>query len=371
MMLRAGIRCVCGLAGAATLAATVVGCSDEIAGGLPVTAIGANLYARLETNHHAVLLSIVAPYNTVQLSTVPMDMNGNEWLPDHLTRAERDSLLEANPPEYLSQDEARVRVSANGLIQAVGTTTVTGTVRIIATRQLGNVTRADTTLVRVLNEPSPPRIKTFRLRPSDSLKVAGGSTLPMVLTALDSANNPILRVVTYARSSDADAVTIGSNSGGASGWNVTSVAGGSYRLGSARIQSQAYVYGIAVADTITMMNGHYIVRSSWIYSTTASNGTVSMQLSAPDVSVGPGGIVNWTNDTKLEPVSIEFDAPSTVLAAILPAQNTGGGNIIDIPFDSTLSITARSRYRRFLEPGIYTYRTNPYGLTGRVIVKGR
>lgn len=352
------------------IAATSVGCGDEFAGGLPATSDGANLYARLEMNHHAVLLSIVAPYDTVRLSAMPKDMDGNDWFPDHLTVTERDSLLAVNPPKYLSQDEARVRVGANGFLQAVGTTTATGTVRVIATRQLGNVTRADTTLVRILDEPSPPKIKTFRLRPTDSLKVASGSKLPMVLTALDSVNNPILRVVTYARSYNPTIIGIGIDEK-YSGWNVTSVYGGRHQLGTSQIISGAYVYGIVVADTITMMNGYPITRGSTIDASTANNGTVSLSLSSSNITIGPGGVVYWTNDTKLEPISIEFDDPSTVLAAILPAQNTGGGNIIDIPSDSTLTAITRTRFRRFLEPGLYIYRTNPYGSTGRVVVKDR
>ncbi len=368
MMRKSGIRWLCGL----TLVATAVGCNDALVGGLPVTSDGANLYGRLGMNHHAVLLSMVAPYNTVQLSTIPRDLDDNEWMPDHLTAAERDSVLAANPPRYLSQDETRVRVSADGLVRAVGTTTITGTVRVIATRQLGNVTRADTTLVRVLNEPSPHRIRTFRLRPADSLKVAAGSTLPVVLTALDSANTPISGVVTYARSSDADVISIvGSTNGGASGWNVTNVAGASNKLGSARIVSQAYVYGVAVTDTITVMNGYYITGSNTIYTATDNNGTVSLYLAGPDISIGPGGIIQWINDTRHEALSIEFDEPATALPALLPEQNTGGGNIILIPFDSTLSSIERSRFRRFLAPGVYTYRTNPYGVTGRVVVKHR
>lgn len=81
--------------------------------------------------------------------------------------------------------------------------------------------------------------------------------------------------------------------------------------------------------------------------------------------------MSWENGTKLEPISIEFDDPANVLAATAAAQNTGGGNIIDIPFDSTLASAARTRYRRFLEPGTYKYRTNPYGIIGQVVVKER
>ncbi len=349
------------------LAATA-SCSDDLVVAPPLLVDSPHLYARLEMNHHAVLLSVVAPYDTVQLTTTPRDFKGDAWQPINVTSVERDSLLQANPPVYVSQDSTRVKVTSTGLIRAVGVTNSTATVRVIATRQLGGVTRADTTLVRVRDVAVPPTITTFRLRPNDSTKVAANSNLPIVLTALDSDNNPIPGVVTYLKSNNPSVVSIGS-SDKYSGWNSTSVYGGRNELGTSRITSEAYVYGVSMVDTVTIRNGYPINGRFTMYSSRHADGTLLGSINRAAIQIGPGGVVTWVNNAKFADLTIEFENPLAALPTLAVSQNTGGGHIVDIPSDSLLSEDTRTRHRRFLQPGTYTFRTIPFGILGTVIVR--
>jgi len=324
-----------------------------------------SFYARLELNHHAILLSSVAPYDTVTLLTTPMTLNGDVWSPPGVSAAQRDSILNATPPVFVSADSSRVKVSPTGVVSVVRTTNA-ATVRIIATRQIGDVTRADTALVRVIENATPPVIDTFTIRP-DSAALANNEILVLALTAKDASGATIPDVVTYLRSSNPAIIGLGGTAG--AGHDVTFVKALRY-AGTVKITSSAYVYGKTVSDSFTL-NAKYPINSDvTIKLSRGQGGRMQWSLAKRELNMSKGGTVRWqyegdslllADSIALRPVSIVFERPDDALPAIPPAQNSGSGNIVNM-------IDNAGRYRRFLAVGRHKFTIQPVGIEGVVVV---
>ncbi len=345
------------------LLAASAACSPDIT--VPPAMQMQPFYARLELNHHAILLSSVSPYDTVTLLTTPMTLNGDVWFPVGVSDAERDAILNATPPVFVSADSSRVKVSPTGLVSVVRPTDA-GTVRIIASRQIGNVTRSDTALVRVIANATPPVIKTFTLRP-DSAAIANGEMLTLVLTAADPDGTPIPNVVTYLRSLNPSLVGIGGTAG--TGHNVLFVKALA-NTGSVKIRTNAYVYGKVVSDSFTVHVKHPVNSDVTIQVIRGEGGRMQWGLPKRELNMSRGGSVRWqyqgdslllADSISQRPVSIVFERPDDALPAIPTGQNSGGGNIVNM-------IDTTGRYRRFLAVGRHKFTIQPVGIEGFVVV---
>lgn len=326
-----------------------------------------DLYVRLEMNHRAVLLSTVAPYDTLQLKTIPFGDKDSIWKPTGLSQEDIDSIIKANPPTFISKDSSRIKVTNDGLIRAIKPTTNTGTVQVIATQQINNVTRACTTLVRALPIPNALPAESIVLSSVDTLKIAADLSVPLNVKVFDEADNLISNVVTYVRTSNPDIIRLGTSSVGKGAWNIASLRGGDGIIGKAKIRVNATVFGREVDAEIELRNGHRL--SNKLGSTINLNNRSGIYL--PPTTIAKGGIISWTNDTIAgipdKAVDVIFDDPSGVSAAPLAAQNSGSGNIHWPIGDRDQTIEQRTRYRQFNTPGIYPYRVSN-GLIGNVIV---
>src|SRR5881394_859856 len=107
------------------------------------------LYTSLTVDHPAITMSTVAPYDALQLTATPRDALGNP-------------MTGLPAPMYLSSDTTKVRVSADGMVTAVGT--VIG-VRVIATLVAGPVSHVDTALIDVTNTATPPKLASLSIQP--------------------------------------------------------------------------------------------------------------------------------------------------------------------------------------------------------------
>lgn len=321
-------------------------------------------YARLELNHHAILLSTVSPYDTVRLDTRPRTPTGELWIPSGYTAVEFDSVLLSNRASYISLDSSKVKVSSNGLVSAIAQTAANGTVGIVATWQFANVTRSDTAFVRVVNPPSQKPVHSYSCRP-DSMKIGNNSSIPLRQAAKDQDGSDILNVLSYVTTSDVTVIRVNGKQASVGNLNLSS----RKNTGAAHIRSEAYIYGITVIDTFTVNAGYPITGTFGIPYLLDSMNVLSIKFlnGYKTVNIGPGGTVSWnpTGDSLLiasNPITIIFDDPSTALPALAASQNSGGGNIAAINMST-------QRYRRFLHPGVYPFRVEPFGLVGTVVVK--
>ncbi len=355
---------------------TSAACSSD-ASFAPVLS-GADVYWSLRLNHHAVQLSLHPPHNTLKLETTMYTSSGSVFT----STATTDERAITESTVFVSRDSTKVGVAQDGTLSARAIQG--GAVFVVATKTFNGVSHSDSALVRVADISSSPVLNAFTVRPAvgDSAKVAvawpdvgfnaGRKGLPVSMK--DTAGLVLGGYAVYLSSSDPLIASVGTNPWVAAK-QVTAV-----RPGKVKIRAELWVYGVAMTDSFTFTVGYPI------------NSTISRffpidqagYLVRNHFDVGPGAIVSWENVTARtaisvqglggvisngQPVDIIFDDPINVLEASTGGVNTGSGNIIAIPSDSSLAFTDRVRYRRFLTPGTYPFRVMPFGTTGTVVVK--
>jgi hypothetical protein len=78
--------------------------------------------------------------------------------------------------------------------------------------------------------------------------------------------------------------------------------------------------------------------------------------------------MGFRNNTN-QPIDIIFDDPAKILGSSknTPSDLTAG-NILSLPGDTTLALTARTKYRKIPLPGTYEFHVEPGGATGTIII---
>lgn len=317
----------------------------------------AQLYWQLRLSQHAVQLSTVAPYDTVQLTVATLTPSG--------------AVFEGSDPStegavrWASLDSSKVLVSNDGRISARMATDFQ--VGVVASRQIGNVTHADTVQVRVVGAPVTQMLTTFRARPEppDSTRLETGGSREFELVTLDGDGQP-MDVMAYFSASDTSVAKFPDP------WYPSVVAG---RLGETLVTATTWVYGVAKTDTFTLSVGYAMVAYPGVQTLFAGR----IRQIGKNVVIGAGGEVGWTNSTAYydededeiiegQPFDVVFEHPEQALPSAHPENDSGGGNITAIPsdpFDPTVS----RRFRRFTQPGVYRYSIPQFGYTGTVIVR--
>jgi len=329
---------------------------------------GAKLYGSLTLNHRAINLSTAAPYDTIRLTATPRNLRGEP--------------LEGLPaPTFRSSDTVAVWVTPDGLVQARA---ATGGAQVIAEVVTGdNVRHADTAYVKVTSNPTPPKLASFSIAPEspeDSvwfmtsstmnwayvayglLQAAGISFEPILpLRALDSDGNPVLGLeVDYVSLAPAN-ISLDRRSG-----TVQSVFG---PPGKVTLIARTTAYGVAKADTTTVT-----VVAPMFHGFVLLEDEEGFRIEPTEVTLRAGGYVSWFNvSTTGTAVGITFDDPTDVEIAADLCTAFGGfmpafcedGDIAPF-FDEIPSLSVR--YRQFLEPGIYEFKTTVSGLKGRIRV---
>jgi hypothetical protein len=327
------------------------------------------LFWKLRLNENAVQLSTLAPYDTIRLIATPLTPSGTEWKPTGMSEAEAAAFLAANPIRFWSTDSTKVGVTADGLVKARAVTP--GLVRVIASRQIHNVTRADTVQVRVVATPGePPVLTTFGIQHvGDSNRVASERVASIRPTILDANDQPMSGVVAYYTSSDTNVIRV------ASPWSsAATVSFTARKVGKALITARTWVYGAVKTDTLTLSVGYPVFKTARIDKRTKPDGSLEFYLGTTVANIGPGGRLTWDNSTgglgqNGVELDIVFDDPTHVLPPDpVIAPDTLGGDILGIPSDTTLLASDRMRFRRFVKPGTYRYKVLPIGATGTVVV---
>lgn len=328
------------------------------------------LHRSVRVNLHAVQLSPVAPNNTVQLTATSYTPSGSELIP-----ADGETFP---PVEWFSTDSSKVKVTADGLVTAIDPTT--GVVRVIAARQVNNVTKADTCQVRVLLEPASRVFERLSILPLDSSRVAANTNKVLPAFAIDTADVQMNGVVAYFSTSDTAIAKI--TSIWSIGATTTSVTIGARKVGKVLVTATTWIYGVERTDTFTLNVGYPISAAVSIQRERQPDGSLLPRIPNTVNDIGIGGEVRFANATGRGPnvsnpvgymgipIDVIFDDPSVALPSMLAGQNTGGGNILAISGDTVTSTSAtRMLYRRFTRVGVHRYTVRPLGLTGAVTVR--
>ena len=346
--------------------AVLAGCGglEPVAPYSPITD-PAKLFMSLSIDHGAVNLSTAAPYDQLQLTATPRASGG---VP----------MTGLAAPTFRSSDTTKVWVSPDGLLQARDAAT---DIQVIAELTAdGNIRHADTALVNVTADPAPQMLDVFSLEPGN----AEGAVWPMIslqsifgqilftmatgqsfqpaysVRALDASGNAIPDLRIEYESLDPDTALVHPVFG-----HITLS-----QPGTARIVARTTAYGVSRADTtvftvtLPVINGVLIQPGRRGAPATAQPSTLTVR---------PGGYVTWPNLTQ-DSVSITFDDPTGATAieeycTAFGGEHCEGGDISNYMSVSPFALVDRStRGRQFLEPGTFTWRIEPLGITGRVIV---
>lgn len=347
-------------------AALLAGCGglEPVAPYSPISDPAA-LFMALTLDHKAINLALVEPYGELQLAATPRDARG-------------EPMSGLPSPTFHSSDTTRVWVTPDGLLQARQPgTNIDVIAELVAD---GNIRHADTATVNITASTTPPVLDRLSIEPLGGttewslipnqsiagqilfLLSSGRSFQPgLTVQALDATGTPMEGLALEYESLDPEIATIDPTTGSV----------GTKQPGEVRVAVSTTAYGVGKADTmaftVTLPAIHGVVIQPG-----ADNGPPTVEQTG--VVIRPGGYVFWINQSP-DSVNVIFDDPAS--AAQIEDICAGLGSIFPVfcdsgnipPFMSTTdNIFELARGRQFTEPGTYTFRIEPLGVTGRVIV---
>jgi hypothetical protein len=373
------------------------GCGGDSTG--PTTAPP---YRRVQLNHHAITLATVAPYDTIRLTTTPVDVNGTPVTTALLTK-----------PVYTTSDTS-ITIDSTGFVRVHRTGSDKLGIPVIATLQVGSgvssVTLADTAFVNVVNFASAadvPQLHALHLEP-----FAGDSARRPVVDALNqpglqSLDNALVTTATGAIIQKAVVRVVSSDSLIASVttplFSPEAPQVTTHAPGVVLLRAEATVFGTRLTDSLWYVVG-YPLRLICAYGTgeyflnadpTAGVSPVPATnvLSLGQLMVGQGGAVLWGNSivgTSHDSLDIQFDRTTGVGGVPTPIefQSIYGLQTIEIPaghdgnipafpaapqvdmfgFHTKLYDATTSKARVFTQAGTYQWHSTLQGIQGTVMV---
>lgn len=336
--------------GLAACAALTLACASDVSAPQPPD--GNQLYWALTLDHHAVALSTVAPWDTIRLVATPRNADG--------------AVLTGLPaPTFRASDTGSVRVSPDGLVTALE---AGSDVRVVASLTAEGITLEDTTVVAVTTDAAPPTPLTYAIQlpagDSAALPVAsvflGLGTKLLGIAATDGTGAPVAGLPAYFTSSDPTIATIDRSAG-----LVTAI-----RPGQVTIHAATTAYGAPMRDSLVLIVTPPTSVLAFVLARTPVGSTTPVSYFDPGtVRLATGGEIFWINQSG-QAVDIVFDDPSQVGEAPDLPDGSGGGNIPDLPGDSTAQANGRIfAGRSFPVPGTYSYHSERYGTTGKIVVQ--
>lgn len=350
----------------------------------------AQLYMGLTLDHPAVTLSTAASYNTLQLTATPRDALGNP-------------MTGLPTPTFTSSDTTTVRVTADGLVTAVGVGTG---IQVAVILTSGPVSHVDTARINVTSEAAPPALASLSIDPvapessvwplrvynfitallldnlsqwhppqlTPVISTAGGavaaSELQIAYTSLDSAIAAVDRWTGSVRIK---------------------------RVGQVLIVARTTFYGVTTVDTATFTVTPFLGDEIAIMAgppTGAPTLRATLDAGAPGgggtlnaVHIVPGGFVLWYSFVS-DPLAIEFDDPTNVVepttaactalsgAFGVPASPLcGAGDLLipgnpdpRIPENGGTEFIYTLRMRQFPMPGVYPFHISGTNLSAKIVV---
>jgi hypothetical protein len=324
-------------------------------------------FAELSLEHHAINLSLGAPYDTVTLRTTRTMGDGGPVPGEVVYRVTSPSLSITNG--VLKADSAVTRAT------------------VYATLTYGTITRTDSAVVSVI-ATAPTALRDFGLRvaPGDSAKTAAsrGNLKTIPLLRQSPSGTDLSALLIALRSSDSTIAAI-TQSG-------STVSIDPKRPGRVMFYTSTYAFGTVWRDSLVFTVGWPVVFGVRISERFVSGTrTTVLGFGHQDFTIGLGGCVTWTSHITTQDIDMQFEDPSRVSApagrvcpgAFQLLHGDVGGNIApfrNIPFDGRDVITEEDfeyyvstvlsgfRARVFSTPGVFPYRSTLHGTSGLVRV---
>lgn len=328
-------------------AAAAMGCGTESATVVePVDP--SHLLSALVLDHHAIVMSTAASWNTIQLTATPTNPAGA-------------SLAGLARPTYTLSDTGSITISPEGVLTAVSP--VTG-VRVIASVTDGNVTRTDTAYVDVTDASPPPVLAGFSIQPvpGDSARMAAADFFwffgRKVITpqATDDQGAPIAGLPTHFTTSDHSIATVDPTTG-----LVFAI-----RPGTVVIRASTTAYGVSMRDSLTLTVTPPLLGLVLPAERTPAGSTTSvLVIDPPTLVVSAGATVLFANASFDKSIDYVFDDSTHVMES--PIIPEGAGNIPAFHADSLHPAVYVTR--AFPTPGTYTYHSTLFDTHGTIVVE--
>lgn len=331
-------------------------------------------YRALTLQAHAITMSIVAPYDTLQLVATARSGLGTP-------------LADAPAPTFVTTDSS-VRVSTTGLLTARA---VRSNVLVIASLTYQGIRLADTAIITVTNVTTPQRVARLVLQPKPgddttypvptfgSFVYGVSGTKVLDVEAQDISGMSISGALVALSTSVPVEVTFPGSPFGPSSVTTATTSGfvnltfsqATSLVGSITLRADATIYGATMRDSLvlTLLDPILAVIRVDTQARAANTQVVHTVSPSVPVTISTGGFVWWWNNVS-DSLDIEFD-DSTMAAADVRAFNSGGGNIPPFtgcsggPLNQCLNIQSR----QFLRPGSVRFHSVKTGVSGTIIVR--
>lgn len=339
------------------LGSGALGCSGDTLNGLSSRFSPTQTYWALQLNQHAVILALTPPYDTVQLTAVPVNSAG---VP----------LVGLGAVTYKSTDSA-LTVDSTGLVTAHFVTQ--GTPRLlIATLQDVHQRITHTDTVAILVTQTPDTLATFSLQPApgDSAKRAidyldnfiyTQGQYVWAVTAIDAVGDTVCSdalctIPVYYHSSHPTIATIDHATG-----IVTNL-----DTGRVMFTARSLVYGKVKQDSLEFTVGYALnedVRINYKNNSDPNFNRLFFSLPSSQLIMGVGATVSFFNAT-FQPIDIVFDNPATVdtasayLGGFPFVSPSGTGNIS--PFGGSYNVFYPCGTCTSLDSGVSLFDPNDY-----------
>jgi hypothetical protein len=334
-------------ASALLCAMAAMGCGTESATvAAPVDP--SRLLSALVLDHHAITLSTVAPWNTIQLTATPTNPDGT-------------ALSGIASATWSLSDTGSVSISPDGVLTALSVATG---VRVIASVTDGNVTRKDTAYVNVTDTSAPPTLASFSIQPTagDSARLAAADFFwfygrkTITPQATDDQGTPITGLPTYFTTSDHSIATVDPTTG-----LVFAI-----RPGTVVIRASTTAYGVSMSDSLALTITPPLLGLVLPIERTPTGSTTSvLVVDPPTLVVSAGATVLFANASFDKSIDYVFDDSTHVMQSPIIPQ--GAGNIP--PFHADSLHPAVYVARAFITPGTYTYHSTLFDTHGTIVVQ--
>ncbi len=312
-------------------------------------------FAVFALDHHAINLSMMAPYNTVALNTVARMADGNP-VPGEIT------YRVSNPAISVT---GGILKAESAVSRAV----------VLLTLTYGTVTRTDSAIVSVIaTAPTPLSDFGIRVPATDSAKVGLGAikTLPLIRQSQSGSTLSDLQI--SLRSSDTTVAKITQSEDEV---NITSI-----RPGRVVLYASTFAFGVEQNDSLVFTVGWPLLFHLPTVETFKPRSSLKiLDFFHQNITVGVGGCVVWTNRSLALDIDVQFDdtahvAPAGACGWVLILDRNTGGNIAPyraVAWDGTDEgyvpfLFSPYQARTFSAPGLYPYRSSIHGTQGVVRV---
>jgi hypothetical protein len=340
----------------------------------------AQAYWALQLDQHAVTLALTAPYDTIQLTAVPLNALGQP--------------LTGLGPAHYSTSDSLITVDSTGLVTAKFVTSGTSTTVVASmTDPVQHVTLADTCFIQVtVTAPSAP-LATFAIQVPKGTVMPADQTFAISTTATDAMGNPI-DAVPYFTSSDPSIAQVEPI--------LRRILGG--RTGQVTLYATTWAYGVAKRDSLvfSVVAPANVTINILPFTPTGSTHPI-LTFWPQTVTVAPGAKVTWANPSFTDSMDVVFDDPTHVDSVAINAAlgfGTGMGDITpwvqdtagEGPISAALCIArgqipanaggsappncnlsfykpASQRQRTFPVAGTYHYHSAKWGTSGTIVVQ--